>query len=170
MSDQPKTSESRLKANKKYLSKFAYIKKNYSTQDIRELWSANKQMTLANEVEFLNQKAYDAMKDFIEEKNAFSMTITTRNLLQSFSEAPYGWLEDDILYILARLLKDEVVSLYYSNEIQNITSEDTLNKILSERTGQPLEKIQMDTERDNFMEAREAKEYGLIDEVISERP
>lgn len=111
-------------------TKFAYIKKNYSTQDIRELWSANKQMTIANEVEFLNQKAYDAMKDFIEEKNAFSMTITTRNLLQSFSEAPYGWLEDDILYILARLLKDEVVSLYYSNEIQNITSEDTLNKIL----------------------------------------
>ena len=47
---------------------------------------------------------------------------------------------------------------------------DTLNKILSERTGQPLEKIQMDTERDNFMEAIEAKEYGLIDEVISERP
>jgi len=47
---------------------------------------------------------------------------------------------------------------------------DTLNKILSERTGQPLEKIQMDTERDNFMEAIQAKEYGLIDEVISERP
>ena len=47
---------------------------------------------------------------------------------------------------------------------------DTLNKILSERTGQPLERIQMDTERDNFMEAIQAKEYGLIDEVISERP
>ncbi|MGL6108138.1 ATP-dependent Clp endopeptidase proteolytic subunit ClpP [Romboutsia sp.] len=47
---------------------------------------------------------------------------------------------------------------------------DTLNKILSERTGQPLEKIQMDTERDNFMDAIEAKEYGLIDEVITRRP
>ena len=43
---------------------------------------------------------------------------------------------------------------------------DTLNQILSERTGQPLEKIQMDTERDNFMSSIEAKEYGLIDEVI----
>ncbi|MEG0050784.1 MAG: ATP-dependent Clp endopeptidase proteolytic subunit ClpP [Terrisporobacter sp.] len=41
-----------------------------------------------------------------------------------------------------------------------------LNKILSERTGQPLEKIKADTERDNFMDAMEAKEYGLIDEVI----
>lgn len=47
---------------------------------------------------------------------------------------------------------------------------DTLNQILSERTGQPLEKIQMDTERDNFMSSIEAKEYGLIDEVITHRP
>ena len=41
-----------------------------------------------------------------------------------------------------------------------------LNTILSERTGQPLEKIENDTERDNFMTAEEAKNYGLIDEVI----
>ena len=41
-----------------------------------------------------------------------------------------------------------------------------LNQILSERTGQPLEKIKADTERDNFMTAMEAKEYGLVDEVI----
>lgn len=47
---------------------------------------------------------------------------------------------------------------------------DTLNQILSERTDQPLEKIQMDTERDNFMSSIEAKEYGLIDEVITNRP
>ncbi|MCC0633456.1 MULTISPECIES: ATP-dependent Clp endopeptidase proteolytic subunit ClpP [Clostridioides] len=47
---------------------------------------------------------------------------------------------------------------------------ETLNEILSERTGQPLEKIKMDTERDNFMSASEAKEYGLIDEVFTKRP
>ena len=47
---------------------------------------------------------------------------------------------------------------------------DTLNQILSERTGQPLERIKMDTERDNFMSSMEAKEYGLIDEVITNRP
>ena len=46
---------------------------------------------------------------------------------------------------------------------------DTLNQILSERTGQPIEKIQEDTERDNFMSAQEAKEYGLIDEVIEKK-
>jgi ATP-dependent Clp protease, protease subunit len=45
----------------------------------------------------------------------------------------------------------------------------TLNKILSERTGQPLERVEKDTDRDNFMEAAEAVEYGLIDKVITSR-
>lgn len=44
---------------------------------------------------------------------------------------------------------------------------DNLNKILSERTGQPLEKIKADVERDYFMTAEEAKNYGIIDEVIT---
>ncbi|THF73574.1 ATP-dependent Clp endopeptidase proteolytic subunit ClpP [Cohnella fermenti] len=43
---------------------------------------------------------------------------------------------------------------------------DKLNRILSERTGQPLEKIEKDTDRDNFMEAEVAREYGLVDKVI----
>jgi ATP-dependent Clp protease, protease subunit len=44
-----------------------------------------------------------------------------------------------------------------------------LNSILSERTGQPLEVIERDTERDHFMSADEAKNYGLIDEVITKK-
>ena len=46
---------------------------------------------------------------------------------------------------------------------------DKMNRMLSQYTGQPLEKLQMDTERDNYMSALEAKEYGLIDEVITHR-
>ncbi len=42
-----------------------------------------------------------------------------------------------------------------------------LNQILSERTGQSLKKIEKDTDRDNFLSAEEAKEYGLIDEIIT---
>ncbi|MEK3837802.1 ATP-dependent Clp endopeptidase proteolytic subunit ClpP [Paenibacillus sp. FSL R7-0128] len=42
-----------------------------------------------------------------------------------------------------------------------------LNRIYVERTGQPLDKIERDTDRDNFMSAEEAKEYGLIDQVLS---
>ncbi len=44
-----------------------------------------------------------------------------------------------------------------------------LNKILSENTGKPLETIEADTERDNFLSAQEALEYGLIDKVIEKR-
>ena len=44
-----------------------------------------------------------------------------------------------------------------------------LNKVLAERTGQPLEKIERDTERDYFMAAAEAAEYGLVDKVIDKR-
>ena len=44
-----------------------------------------------------------------------------------------------------------------------------LNQILSENTGQPIEVISADTDRDNFMSAEEAKAYGLIDEVIKSR-
>jgi ATP-dependent Clp protease protease subunit len=44
-----------------------------------------------------------------------------------------------------------------------------MNEILSQNTGQPLEKVQHDTELDNYMTAEEAKAYGLIDNVITNR-
>ena len=45
----------------------------------------------------------------------------------------------------------------------------TLNEILAKQTGRPVEEIERDTERDNFLSAEEAKAYGLIDEVIDKR-
>ena len=50
-----------------------------------------------------------------------------------------------------------------------LKTREKLNRILSERTGQSIEKIQKDTDRDNFLTAEEAKEYGLIDEVIDRK-
>ncbi|WP_028547100.1 ATP-dependent Clp endopeptidase proteolytic subunit ClpP [Paenibacillus taiwanensis] len=47
---------------------------------------------------------------------------------------------------------------------------DKLNLILSERTGQPLEQIEKDTDRDNFMTAYEAQAYGLVDKVLEKSP
>lgn len=57
--------------------------------------------------------------------------------------------------------------LIHANHIQR--TKDNLNRILSENTGKPLEIIQQDTDRDNFMSAAEAAEYGLIDKVIEKR-
>ena len=48
-----------------------------------------------------------------------------------------------------------------------LRTRDMLNKILSEKTGQPIEQIEKDTDRDNFMTAEQALEYGLIDRIIS---
>ena len=47
-----------------------------------------------------------------------------------------------------------------------VATREKLNKVLSERTGQSIETIQKDTERDNYMTAQQAKEYGLIDEIM----
>ena len=57
--------------------------------------------------------------------------------------------------------------LIHANHIEKTRA--NLNKILAENTGKPLEVIEKDTERDNFMSAAEAMEYGLIDKVITKR-
>ena len=50
-----------------------------------------------------------------------------------------------------------------------IKTREQLNRILAENTGQPLERIERDTERDYYLSANESKDYGLVDEVISKR-
>ncbi|MBQ7726057.1 MAG: ATP-dependent Clp protease proteolytic subunit, partial [Clostridia bacterium] len=57
--------------------------------------------------------------------------------------------------------------LIHARQIEKIRA--NLNQILSEKTGQPLEVIERDTDRDNFMSAEEAAAYGLIDKVITKR-
>jgi ATP-dependent Clp protease protease subunit len=54
-----------------------------------------------------------------------------------------------------------------TEEILRIRKE--LNSVLARHTGQPIEQIQIDTERDFYMTAQQAKDYGLIDEVVSDR-
>ncbi len=51
-----------------------------------------------------------------------------------------------------------------------LRTKEQMNRILAERTGQTLEKVKADTERDYFMTADEAREYGLVDQVIAKRP
>src|SRR5262245_22473255 len=46
----------------------------------------------------------------------------------------------------------------------------TMNEILSKLTGQPMERVEKDTDRDNFLSAREAKEYGLVDNILEQMP
>ena len=57
--------------------------------------------------------------------------------------------------------------MIHARETQRI--KQTLNELLAKHTGQPLEVIERDTDRDNFMSAQEACDYGLIDKVITSR-
>jgi ATP-dependent Clp protease protease subunit len=56
----------------------------------------------------------------------------------------------------------------YAKEI--LSTRERLNQILAKHTGQPLDRIERDTDRNYFLSAIEAKEYGLVDEVIDKRP
>ncbi|MBK0392989.1 ATP-dependent Clp endopeptidase proteolytic subunit ClpP [Ramlibacter algicola] len=56
----------------------------------------------------------------------------------------------------------------HANEI--LKTRALLNKILADKTGQPLDRIERDTERDYFLSADEARDYGLVDQVIAKRP
>jgi ATP-dependent Clp protease, protease subunit len=51
-----------------------------------------------------------------------------------------------------------------------LKTREQLNKILAERTGQPLDKVARDVERDYWLSASEAKDYGVVDQVIAKRP
>ena len=79
-----------------------------------------------------------------------------------------------LIYFLTKFLIKDKTKLFYISLVgisiwiffQFNLIKSFLNRILSERTGQSIEKIQQDTDRDNFLTAAEAKEYGLIDEVM----
>jgi ATP-dependent Clp protease protease subunit len=53
---------------------------------------------------------------------------------------------------------------------QLLRTKKTMNEILAKHTGQPLERVEKDTDRDNFMSAKEAQEYGLVDHVLERLP
>ena len=112
--------------------KFSYINHNFTSTDTKSLfYDDGKQISVGNKAEFVNQKAYDEMKNYIAEQDTLStVAITIRSLLQKFEGSPYGWADDDILYILTKLLKDEEIILIYNNVNQYATSDETLNKIL----------------------------------------
>jgi len=90
-------------------------------------------------------------------------------------------MKNNILIIIIILFQLFLINKSFSNEIdfqatdieihakEILLVRERLNKILAESTGQKLENIGLDTERDNFMSAEESVEYGLIDSVSERR-
>ena len=75
--------------------------------------------------------------------------------------------------LLEKLLKDELKVRSRRNVVQSQVFSDklkqTLNAILSKHTGKPVEQVEKDCDRDNYMSAEEAKAYGLVDHVVQSR-
>ena len=81
------------------------------------------------------------------------------------------WL---IFFIVARISAIKSTAPWQTTEIKihadhMIKTREKLNKLLSDRTGQPIDVINRDTERDHYMTAQEALEYGLIDGIMEKR-
>ena len=72
----------------------------------------------------------------------------------------------DLLDRLARVRREDLVQPLAR---EMLLTRERLNKILAGHTGQPIEKIQQDTERDNFMGVEAAIEYGLVDKALEKR-
>ena len=62
-----------------------------------------------------------------------------------------------------------IASKIVSTSRRGIALKARLNELLSRHTGQPVERVEQDTDRDNFLSAQEAVEYGLVDEVLTKR-
>lgn len=149
-------------------NKIDYIKANFTSTDIRTLFHEDKNHIAGTEVEFPNQKALDELKEYLTEKKSFSFAVTIRSVLQDFEKAPYGYMEQDIIFLITRLLKDEYINLVYGNEVQSPTSEDTLTKLLRrdyyDKTVIKIrEKIAMELVNDVKLVARNCFEKMLPD-------
>ncbi len=107
-------------------SKFYYINHNFTKKDINELFYSS---TINNENP--NQKAYDAIKEYCIKQTNQNNLINIKNIIQNFETIPYGFLKDDIIYLIIKLLKDNNIMLTYNNKILDITKEETLTKILN---------------------------------------
>ena len=92
---------------------------------------------------------------------------------QSYEGTYRNYIKDsEIAGLKLYNIKSMHIQEYYNKlgKTKTFSQIKKLNKLLSERTGQPLDVINRDTERDNYMTAQEALEYGLIDGIMEKRP
>ena len=97
-----------------------------------------------------------------------SMTMTQK-ILAAHAGVEKVEAGELILVSLDRVLGNDITSPVAIREF-NIKTKHRLNKILAKNSGKPYEEVEKDTDRDNYLSAEDAKEYGLIDEIFYKRP
>ena len=146
---------------KNVYSKLSYIETNFSSKEIREIYA--KKNDSGN---ISNKLAYDDMIEFLKEQSAFSKTTTVKLLLQKYSSKPYGFIDEDIIYIIVKLLKNEIINIIYAGNNLDTSCEDTINKLLNRQNYEKLiiklrEKVSLDiiVKIKNFMK----NEFSIVD-------
>ena len=106
--------------------KLSYVEIYHNQSDIKDLFYSKEKSV----IEIIpNKLAYNEINDYVKERTTSSIQISIRDMLKRFGEAPYGWSDDEILYQIVSLMKNEKISLYFSGENLSRDDDNTFTKI-----------------------------------------
>lgn len=106
--------------------KLSYIEVYHNQSDIKDLFY-NKERDMLGAIP--NKLAYNEIDEFLKERTTSSIQISIRDMLKRFGEVPYGWSDEEILYQIVSLMKNEKISLYFSGENLSRDDDSTFVKI-----------------------------------------
>ena len=112
-------------------TKLDYITYFTSTKDIYDIFSDNEQIVLDG-VEAPNKLAIDEMAGYIERNTTRSIPVTMKTILGIYEKAPYGWLEEDIEWLVAKLFKAQEIKLQLNSQYLDVQDRDIV-KYLTKR-------------------------------------
>jgi hypothetical protein len=122
-------------------TKLGYINHFTNTKDLYDIFADNEQIAL-NGVETPNKLALDEMAGYIERNTTRNIPITMKTILGIYGKAPYGWLEEDIEWLVAKLFKAQEVKLQLNSQyldvqdreiVKYLTKRDYADRLLIEK-------------------------------------
>lgn len=130
----------------KVLIESLYTKLNYitnftTTKDLQDIFSGNEQITLGG-VEVANKLALDEVAGYIERNTTRSIPVTMKTVFGIYGKAPFGWLEEDIEWVIAKLFKAQDIKLQMNSQyldvndreiIKYLTKRDYIDRLLIEK-------------------------------------
>ena len=106
--------------------KLSYVETYHNQSDIKDLFYDNEKKL----IEIIpNKLVYNEIDDYVKERTTSSIQISIKDMLSRFGDAPYGWSDEEILYQIVLLMKNEKISLYFSGENLSRDDDNTFTKL-----------------------------------------
>lgn len=112
-------------------TKLGYITYFTTSKDLYDIFSNNEQITL-NGVDTPNKLALDELAGYIERNTTRSIPVTMKTILSIYGKAPYGWLEEDIEWLVAKLFKSQEIKLQLNSQYLDVQDREIV-KYLTKR-------------------------------------